>query len=352
MPRRIGVFSVVPSPYQRDLFAALASRIEIDLRVFYLEAASPDSPWPEKPLAGYETVLPGFWFPLGGARVHVNWGLPDVRTFDLVIVNTLMSITAQRLMRGPLRSAPWIFLGEKLGHRGGWHDWLAAPLHHAAGIAAIGTLAQRDYAERFPEPRSFCLPYVCDLGGFLAQPNHALADEPVFLFCGQMIPRKGVDLLLNAFARLGRGRLLLIGREADLPRLLAALPSAARERVTYAGFQPPEALPGFFSQADVFVLPSRHDGWGVVVNQALGAGLPVICSDQVGAGHDLVENGVNGVKFRAGDEGALLTAMQRFVDTPGRIAAFGEASRAKAREITPEAAATRWIETIESVLQR
>lgn len=349
---RIAVFSVVPSPYQRDLFAALADRPEIDLHIFYLEAAAPDSPWPEKPLASYERILPGFWFPIGSARVHVNWSLPDVRSFDLAIVNTLMSLTAQRLMRGPLRDVPWIFLGEKLGRRGGWHDWLAAPLHRAGGIAAVGTWAQRDYAERFPKPRTFCLPYFCDLTAFLAEPRHVCGSEPVFLFCGQMIARKGVDLLLAAFAQLERGQLLLVGREAELPQMLSTLPPAARERVKYAGFQAPDALPGFFAQADVFVLPSRHDGWGVVVNQALGAGLPVICSDQVGAGHDLVEDGVNGAKFRAGHEAGLLAAMRKFVDAPESITPFGEVSRAKARDITPEAGATRWVEAIQTVLAR
>jgi len=348
--RRVAVFSVVPSPYQRDLFAALAARPELDLQVFYLEAASPDSPWPEKPLQSYERILPGFWFSLRGARVHLNWGWPGVGQFDLVIVNTLMSLTAQILMRGPLRRKPWIFLGEKLGRRGGWHDHLAAPLHRSAGIAAIGSWAQRDYAERFPEPKTFCLPYYCELAAFLAQPPPELGAEPVFFFCGQMIARKGVDLLLAEFAKLERGRLLLVGREAELPEMLAAMPSEVRARIEYAGFQPPEALPGFFARADVFVLPSRYDGWGVVVNQAVGAGLPVICSDQVGAGHDLVVEGENGVKFTAGDGPSLGAALRKFVEHPELIAPYGEASRARAKAYTPEAGAARWVEAIENVL--
>ena len=349
---RIAVFSVVPSPYQRDLFTALARRPEIELSVYYLEAASPDSPWPQAPLADFEQVLPGFWFSLRGARVHVNWALPNVSDCDLVIVNTLMSLTAQRLMRGPLRKVPWMFYGEKLGHRGSWHTRLTAPLHRAVGIAAIGTWAMRDYAARFPEPQTFCLPYYCDLTGFLAQPRHPLANEPVFLFCGQMIARKGVDLLLSAFAKLDRGRLLLVGREADLPTLLARLSADVRSRIEYAGFQPPDALPGFFGRADIFVLPSRYDGWGVVVNQAVAAGLPVVCSDQVGAGYDLVEDGTNGVKFRAGDEASLLDALRRFIDSPTVIGPFGEASRVKAREMTPDVGARRWVGTISSVLSK
>ena len=116
-----------------------------------------------------------------------------------------------------------------------------------------------------------------------------------------------------------------------------------RERIAYEGFQPPEELPRFFAQADVFVLPSRYDGWGVVVNQALGAGLPILCSDQVGAGRDLVRDEVNGLHFPAGDASALRAAMARCMEDRQRLTAWGAASRKEAAEWTPEAGAARWI---------
>ena len=351
---KVAFVSVVPSPYQRDLFRALAARREVELSVFYLEAAAPDSPWPEKALAPYERILPGTWLPLGSARCHVNWPPPKLRGYDVVVMNTLMSLTAQWLMRTSLRGRPWIFWGERLSHGGALHAALAAPLHRAAGLAAIGSRAGQDYRERFPEPRHFCIPYHCDLAAFFAAPRRVREDGcVVFFFCGQMIARKGVDLLLAAFARLGKSaRLLLVGREAELPALLAQLPAAARERVVYAGFQPPEELPRFFAQADVFVLPSRYDGWGVVVNQALGAGLPVVCSDMVGAGHDLVDENVNGLKFRAGDPDALAEKMERFVREPEIIAKWGAASREKAHEWTPEAGAAKWVAALQTILAK
>ncbi len=351
---KVAFVSVVPSPYQRDLFRALATRPEVELSVFYLEAAAPDSPWPEKALAPYESILRGMWLPLGAARCHVNWPLPKLRDCDVVVMNTLMSLTGQWLMRTSLRGRPWIFWGERLGRGGALHTALAAPLHQAAGIAAIGTFAEQDYRERFPEPRLFRIPYYCDLAAFFAAPRRVRDDgRVVFFFCGQMIARKGVDLLLAAFARLGdHARLLLVGREAELPALLAPLPPEVRERCVYAGFQPPEELPRFFAQADVFVLPSRYDGWGVVVNQALGAGLPVVCSDMVGAGHDLLEEGVNGLKFRAGDTDSLAEKMARLVREPEVIEKWGAASRAKARDWTPEAGAAKWVEALQTIVTK
>jgi len=80
-----------------------------------------------------------------------------------------------------------------------------------------------------------------------------------------------------------------------------------------------------------------------VVNQALGAGLPVVCSDAVGAAYDLVEEEVNGVTFPAGDVDALTAALARFLEEPELIARWGGASREKARAWTPEAGAEKWL---------
>ena len=166
--------------------------------------------------------------------------------------------------------------------------------------------------------------------------------------------RRAQDDGLNiaaAFQQLGtRARLLLIGTEAELPQLLAPLPAEVRERIEYAGFQAPEDLPRFFARADVFVLPSRYDGWGVVVNQALGAGLPIICSDMVGAARDLVEQEVNGLIFPAGDSAALAERMRRFLDEAALAARWGEVSRSRAHLWTPEAGAAKWIAAFQAIL--
>jgi glycosyltransferase involved in cell wall biosynthesis len=351
MKSRVAFVSVVPSPYQRDLFQALAQREEINLRVFYLEAAAPDSPWPEKPLANYESILPGRWFALGQARCHWNWPLPDLRTFDLVVMNSLMSFTAQWLMRTTLRKRRWAFWGERLQGTSRLHRIFTAPLHRARGIVGIGSRANREYTARFPHPSHFDIPYHCDLQPFLDTPQRQRENSPVrFLFCGQMIARKGLDLLLAAFSQLQNAELHLVGREAELPGMLATLSPEVRAHVIYHGFHAPEKLCEFFGAADVFVLPSRYDGWGVVVNQALGAGLPIICSDAVGAGLDLVEQNVNGFRFPNGSVAELAKAMQRFTSTPELLDSFGDASRRQALEWLPERGAERWIKAITTML--
>ncbi len=352
---RVAVLSVVPSPYQRDLFAALARRPELDFHVFYLEASAPDSPWPERLLADYEKVLPGFWLRAGTVRWHVNRGLPDAGDFDLVIINNYMSTAAQKWMRSAKRRCRWVFWAERMRGSSWLHRLLTAPLHGADALVAIGTLAQADYACRFPAASIFNIPYHCDLQAFGDAPRPIRdADEITFLFCGQMIARKGVDVLLQAFDRVAREypgvKLLLIGRPDAMNAEISKLPAATRSRISYQGFQAPEDLPQLFSQADVMVLPSRHDGWGVVVNQALGAGLALICSDAVGAAHDLIEDGVNGVTFRSGDGESLVAAMRRFAENPPLAVAWGAASRRKAGDWTPDAGAAKWVEVIRATV--
>jgi glycosyltransferase involved in cell wall biosynthesis len=357
--QRVVFVTIVPSPYQRDLFAALEAREEIDLSVCYLEPAAPDSPWPEKEARAFERILPGFWFPVGNVRAHVNWMLPDTTNADFVVVSSFTSVTGQLLMRHRLRGRRWIFWGERLRQQVGAKRFiqtrLAAPLGAATAIVGIGRAAESDYQSRFPQSRHFCIPYHCDLGPFFAirRDLATLPAVPTFFFCGQMIERKGVDVLLLAFDRLVAdgmdARLLLVGREAELPRFLHLVSPAARAKIRYEGFQAPEQLPAFFAQADVFVLPSRHDGWGVVVNQALATGLPMITSDAVGAGLDYVEDGVNGLRVAAGDVDTLYRAMQVVVENPDAVREWGRVSREKAHELTPAAGAEKWIRVFKAL---
>ena len=355
---KVVFITIVPSPYQRDLFEALAARNDVDLSVYYLEAASPDSPWPEKPLRPFERIMPGFWVPFGGARGHLNWRLPNVSEPHITVVSSFTSLTGQWVMRRALRGRRWLFWGERLRRNSGLKEFmqrrLIAPISDASGIVGIGRAAEEDYHRRFPHLPHFNIPYHCDLSAlFSIRPRYERSGPIRFFFCGQMIRRKGVDLLLLAFDRLIMGgfdaHLLLVGREAELPSFLETVSPASRARIHYEGFHAPEHLTKYFGKADVFVLPSRHDGWGVVVNQALAAGLPIITSDAVGAGLDFVDNGVNGMRIPAGDVEALYGAMHVFMLNPNLAAQWGRKSRERARELTPGAGSERWVQVFDSL---
>jgi glycosyltransferase involved in cell wall biosynthesis len=84
--------------------------------------------------------------------------------------------------------------------------------------------------------------------------------------------------------------------------------------VVFTGFVNQSDLPGLYAALDIFVLPSEHEPWGLAVNEAMCAGLPVVVSQGVGCVADLVRDGVNGYTPAAGDIGGLARALQRLIE--------------------------------------
>lgn len=359
--RRLKVvfYSIVPSPYQRDLFYELSCLPEVDLKVYYLEDSHPDNPWPEKALQPYEQVLPGGYLAWGLSRFHWNWHWPHLENVDVVVFNGYQNSIAQLILHTQAKAIPCLFWGEKMvasasGIKGQLQQVLAKGLERCQAIVAIGSKAQQDYRQRFPGKPIFNIPYHCDLSCFSQNVPQRPRTPATILFCGQMIERKGVDLLLKAFEQVIQSglwaRLLLVGREAELPQMMQKLMPEVKQQIEFAGFQAPDDLPTFFQQADIFVLPSRYDGWGVVVNQALGAGLPIICSDAVGAAHDLIEPGVNGSIVPSGDANALTNALTQYLKYPDMLQAASQASLMQANQWTPAKGAQRWVEVLKSIV--
>jgi len=135
----------------------------------------------------------------------------------------------------------------------------------------------------------------------------------VFLFCGSLIERKGVDLMARAFVQLATEfpdvRLKIAG-DGALREPLAEVLRPVSERVEFTGFKDWIELPELYASADVLCVPSRYDGWGLVVPEGLASGLPVIATERMGAALEFVQTGVNGWLIPAGDEMAILFAMR------------------------------------------
>lgn len=146
------------------------------------------------------------------------------------------------------------------------------------------SLFEKDILERVPPPAEKAA---------LRKELGIEADRMV-LFVGQFITRKGVDLLLRASANLPRGtRVVAVGGEpTEEYRTLAG--ELKLDNVSYVSFADKETVGKYYKAADVFVLPTREDTWGLVINEAMAAGLPIITTTACVAGVELVENGVNG----------------------------------------------------------
>lgn len=122
---------------------------------------------------------------------------------------------------------------------------------------------------------------------------------------------------------------LLVGDGPQRAEIEQRIHTARSGRVILPGFRPLSDLPRFYAVADMFVHPGVRECWGLSVNEAMACGLPVIVSDRVGAGHDLVRHGENGLRYPAGDVEALASCMAQLAHDSERRRAMGQSASAR-----------------------
>ncbi len=144
------------------------------------------------------------------------------------------------------------------------------------------------------------------------------SNEIIFLFAGKFIHKKNPLLLIDAFTQLKQQndnvRLLLVGNgilENKIKERISQLPMAIATSITLLPFQDQLQMKLLYRVADVFILPSKSETWGLSVNEALASGTAVIVSDKCGSAKDLVKNVVNGLIFKSENSQDLLQQMQR-----------------------------------------
>lgn len=137
--------------------------------------------------------------------------------------------------------------------------------------------------------------------------------KKIVISVGQFIPRKGFDVLLSAWKDCNKEyELYIIGAEPtkeyiDIKNRLKL------DNVHFEGFKTKEILKKYYCAADLFVLPTREDIWGLVINEAMANGLPIITTNRCVAGLELVEDGVNGFIVPTEDSAALAAKINKIL---------------------------------------
>ncbi len=169
----------------------------------------------------------------------------------------------------------------------------------------------------------------------------------VFLYVGQFIHRKGVDVLLRASAGLPEDTLVIAvgGEPTEEYRKLAE--ERKLDNIRYVKFADKETVKKYYRAADVFVLPTREDTWGLVVNEAMAAGLPVITTKACVAGNELIEDEKNGYLLDPEDWEALHQKMVYLAQNPDISLKMGEESLKRIQPYSLENMA----QTIDKALQ-
>jgi len=212
-------------------------------------------------------------------------------------------------------------------------------------VLPVGTLNQEYWAHYFGSAVPFFLmPYAVDNEYFRQRSLEAAATReelqlelglddgrPVILFASKLQRRKHCADLLDAYRSLiesedcaARPYLLIVGDGEERVALEEKARAEGLMDVRFCGFRNQSELPRFFDIASVFVLPARHEPWGLVVNEVMNSARAVIVSDDVGCHPDLITDGVEGCVFPVGDVQALTQALRRVLAQPETAGKMGQ----------------------------
>jgi glycosyltransferase involved in cell wall biosynthesis len=315
------VVTYLTSPYQVEFFNEIAAGEEIRLRVIYLRGQHGQHPWGRVELKHEHLVLEGQPEVIGQA---FRWVLDA----DLTVCNYYTHWFALAALHvRHLSARPWVFWGERPGFlRLGWFGRLARKMllypiaKSAAPIWAIGRAGVAGYKDDWGVGKSYVnLPYFSDLSRFRNQPCVAQAAERVVLYSGLLNSRKGVLSLAEGFRAAAvthpHLRLIILG-SGPLEKQMREILAPVAAQVSWEGFRVWQELPAFYAKADALCLPTRHDGWAMVVPEALAAGLPVITTMDAGAALELVSHGVNGWLLQNSEAKEIAAALRHLAELP------------------------------------
>jgi glycosyltransferase involved in cell wall biosynthesis len=179
-------------------------------------------------------------------------------------------------------------------------------------------------------------------------PSQFQLPDRYFLYVGRLAPEKNLEALVRTFAavriRGSQSSLVLVGDGPLRPRLERQVQEAGLgPYVRFAGLKSTAEILPYYAFAHAFVLPSRQEPWGLVVNEALAAGLPVIVSNRCGCANDLVAHGINGFLFDADRE-------EELTDFLWRVDQWGPQERAfagrRSEELVSRYSPSNWAEEV------
>jgi len=184
--------------------------------------------------------------------------------------------------------------------------------------------------------------------------EYRIFKEHNFVYVGRISPEKNLKTLIEAFYELKRSEersmdwgLVLVGdgpQRKDIEQLVVEL--GLQKDVVFVGGVPWRDVAKFYAVSDVFVLPSLSEPWGLVVNEAMACGLPVVVSKRAGAYYDLVKDGINGFGFEPTDKYQLVEIMKKFVIGFVDLDMMKKASEEIIRSYIPQNSAREMMEGI------
>lgn len=363
MRRRLLILTELIAPYRIPVFNALAQQPEIDLHVVFLSRTDPSiRQWRvyEEEIRFSYDVLPGWRKRLGKYNVLLNRGLTSVleaASPDVIVCGGYNYVSSWQALRwAKHKRVPFLLWSE------------STAVDQRKRISVIESLKRKfvENCDAFVVPgksaRHYLIGFGVDSQKIFTAPNAvdtALfsrlrsleADtrirlraqfglpERYFLFVGRLVREKGVLDLLDAYQQMPdtlrtEVGLVLAGDGPMRPELETRAREIYPGSVHFPGFVHREDLPAYYTLAECFVLPTHSDPWGLVVNEAMACGLPVICTRVAGCAADLVC--ANGRSIPPGNIDELAHAMEELARNVVLRKAMGDQSRDMIETYSPE----------------
>lgn len=371
---RVAMFQEIIAPYRIPVFNEVHANANFEFKVFFLSKTQNERLWPipqDEIHFPYE-VLPGFrWEGKNLRAVHVNWGIflrLFTSRFDVIVTGGWhQPIYLILLLYAKLFRKKFLIWTES--HEGDVRT--SNPIsrflrrffaRQSSGAIVAGTSA-RDYLASlganpkkiWTAPNAIDSSFYIEKSRALLPRREALKTERKLprwnlLFVGRLVSEKGVRDLLSAYANLVQHRndlgLLVCGEGEERPVLEEFCRDHHLTRVRFLGFQNRDELAAFYVMSDLLIVPSHTEPWGLVVNEALTCGLPVIASNRVGAAADLIIPGENGFVVSPGDVQELTARIEELLSNPNRLNGFRGSAQRLIQSHSPQVCAEGFIQAV------
>lgn len=331
--KRVVLITEIIAPYRIPLFNHMAKHYA-NFTVLFLKKSNYQREWKveEDNIAFDYHVLSGGYIPTKhGSPLYINHGVKKLLAAlkpDVIVCggyNHTAFLSA--LMYAKIHKVEYILWVESTLQdnrmKSSLKSYFKKKLIEQADRFVVPGTASKTYLTSFdvPERLIWVAPNSIDNHHFSTVAVHgsleSVSVETVMVCVSRLVEHKGVMDLLQAVYRLQNHsiELHIIGSGPDTALLKTFIDMHQMKNVTLHGFLQQDELPRMLGRADIFVLPTRSDPWGLVVNEAMSTGLPVIVSDKAGCEKDMVIDGYNGFRFKAGNIESLMRAIQRYVES-------------------------------------
>lgn len=350
----------IPSPYRVDFFNELGRYCDLTVAFEGKNSTDRNKKWGNKDCFNFNSIF------LKGIRINASqffcFNIINIlkQSWDKIVIcgysspTTMLAIQYLKLKKIPfyievdgglIKQDSWFkykikqyFLSSAIGYFSSGKETTKYLVYYGADKNKIveypfTSLKERDILKQMPteqEKRKL-------------RKELNLKEDKIIISVGQFIYRKGYDVLIKAMQNIDKNIGVYIIGDNPTQEYLKLQKQFNLANLYFVGFKTKEKLKKYYMSADLFVLPTREDIWGLVINEAMAMGVPVITTDKCVAGLELVENGVNGYIVPIEDSEILAEKINKLFSEDYKK--MGESSLNKIKFYTIEQMAKKHLES-------